>query len=727
MQMSRLLVASLLILSLARLSEAQVVRKGTLRAADRALIEAQAGAQAERWLLDALAPSGAVTRLVGTVELAGATPEDRVGDFLVRYGALFDAAPGGAIQLAAPRTLHVHSRGSRHLIVEQVVHGFTVSGHGLVVELDAEGRATCVHGVVSATAAALPAPTIDEARALAAAHEALAARGHAAADLRVQPAVSERLVDPLGRGLRLVIRVGAVLKDGVLPLAVDVDAHDGSVLAVFENTYEFGEGTFKYQGNIDVFKTGNGKGVVYKDFDKAAEGVSSTLALPELALETAVPILAEDGSLFGRFALVLNETPPVGDLFTISGFNHQFLGFPSDVNAEQADLFDATNCYFHITKFALGMTKLVGTTLPTDFAMPTLVNSPFELYNAFFSPQDLGLGTGPGFMVFGDTSYDTGFLADDLARDPTVMCHEYLHAIAEFSGLAFGLDPLNSPSRAVNEAIADYFAASFFKDARIGYPIAQIASDAFILAMGLTSTGGLRNLEAPKTMYDNLLDVLVDDVPEEHIAGHIFGCTLWQVRVVVKQKVADDLIFDSLFNWPFSLTELGYTEYGPANAVQAYTDFYQACLLQLVNDAIQKKGIKVATKVLGAAMRNGAIGLQELGTGAVLDLSQGGSVTLKSAFLGQSDGHLLGVALNGGQTFDLTLTGDKKDATQVALDVLGDPGSLTVVNLPEITDTSVKYKGIQVNQGGVFTIVITNDGIKSLDPHRYKLVVKAKP
>jgi hypothetical protein len=726
----RIVLCAVALLVTASVADAQIVRRGTLRPADAALFAAQGGAGARHWFVDAQAPSGAVTRLVGDVALRGATTEERTADFLARWGSLFDA---GAVELTTPRVLHTgRTTGNAYVRLEQMVHGLQVIGAGLTLEITPDGRALCVHGIVSAAAAALPAPTISTAQAIAVADAELGARGQPVSGWQNGPHLIGGFVDPLGRAGRPFWRIGAVPRAGV-PLAVDVDALDGTVLAVFENVMSFGEGALAQDGNFVFFKTGNGKGVVYKDFKAAATNSPSFIALPELAKETAVAGLAEDGTLYGRFALVLNQTNPKddSDLFTIPGVNHQFLGSPFADNFPTLDLFDATNCYYHITKFALGMTKIAGGQLATDFSMPTLVNSPFAPVNAFFSTDDPYpfLGTGPGFMLYGDNSWFTSEKTpfepqDDVARDPTVMCHEYTHGICAFSGLDFGGDPPDSPSRAVNEALADYFAGSFFKDPRIGFPMAQLGSDFLNEAFGMTPDG-LRNMAERRTFIDNIDDFLDEGFPEEHVAGQIFGCTLWHFREVMKQKVADDVIFDSIFNWPEGLGELGYTEYTTLNAHQAYVDYYAACLATLVNDTGAKKGFKNALKALGACMQNGALGCIETDSGMIFDGTSGGSLTLRSSFLGTSDGHLVALALAAGQTLDITLTGDKKDGTLVDLSYDG-PAELTFPNEPVVTANGIKAKGVQVNTSGNYAIFILNDGAKDTTPRDYTLKIKVK-
>jgi hypothetical protein len=305
------------------------------------------------------------------------------------------------------------------------------------------------------------------------------------------------------------------------------------------------------------------------------------------------------------------------------------------------------------------------------------------------------------------------------------MCHEYTHAISTFTGLGFGAGPSNVPNRAVNEAIADYFAASFFKDPRIGLALFELGSTEFIQTLGLTSDG-LRNIAAPKTLFDNLLDVTEGGIPEEHAAGHIFACALWNVRVAVKQKAADELIFNSLFNWPSDLTEIGYQTFGPGNAVEAYVDYFSACLGQLIEDAFASKGKALGLKVLGATLKNNCIGMPEAETLFPLDLSKPGTTTLTSGFIGGSEGHFVGIGVNSGQVVDVTITGDKKANTKVDLAFFFAQGALAFPNQATTTDNSISVKGIQVNQGGTFGLEIINDGIKSAVLKPYKATIRVK-
>ena len=708
-------------------ADAQVVRRGSLRDADRDRLAALGGEAARHWMVDAVAPSGAVTRLLGRIELPGATAEERFAAFVELYGPLFDVAPGGGVELSSPRVLTRHDDGTpRHLRAVQLVHGAAMVGHGLTIELDAKGAMVCAHGIVSRAAAELAPATLAPDAAIALAASRLAAMGYATGSFLRDPRHGSTIVDLFDGEPHLAHRVLAVVRSGLLPLAVDVDAHDGTILRVFEDRYTcFGEGSFHNGGNAIPFETKNGKGVVFKDLKSAGLDKPTSSPLPEVGFETAVTTIAEDGSLFGRFAWVLQGLDDALTQFhTTPGVNHAFLGFPSLVDANQANLFDSTNCYFHLTKYALAMTKLAGP-LPTDYAMPTVTNVP-DLLNAFFSPQDLGLDAGNGFMAFGDVSGQTGVLFDDFSVDPTVMCHEYTHAIADFSGLDFGTPPVDNPNRAVNEAIADYFAASFFKDPRIGFPLSQLASTALKNAMGF-GPDALRNLAAPKVLFDNLGDELDAGIPEEHAAGNIFGCMLWNVRTVLKQKAADDLILNSVFNWPQTLAEAGLPAITPANAGDVYAEYFADCAAQLVADAFVVSKT-VGLKIMGAVLPNGCLGSADILFASVRDATLGGSFGYSSHFLGTQQGHVVGFAMTAGQTFDFKVMGNAKDGTLPDIAFSGPMNGLDFPN-PAIFSSgnhTVSIKGVQVLLDGNYFLFALNDGPKTFTPQHYKTTIAVK-
>ncbi len=712
------------LLSMAAPAAAQIVRKGDPRPADLARLRAEVGEAARTWTVEARAASGAVTRLRGRIALEPGAPEAKLAEFVRRFGPLFDVgAPGSAIvELEEGRVLAWHADGSPRVVVaRQSVEGFRVPGHGIWLELDRDGSGLGAHGIVSDPAARTAAPRLTEEAALGVARAHLVATGRGETAWRSAPRIAGRLTLPAPVARR-VYSVGLVLHEGLTPLRIDVDATTGAIVSERIDRETFlGEGNFPLGGGSVPFETGNGKGIVYKDFKRAAANAPASQSLPEIAFESPVPGFAEDGQLLGRYAWVLQAEDDQLTFFSvILGLNHAFFGSP--FLPQFADLFDATNTYFHLTKFAQGMTKLFGGALPTDFAMPTVVNLP-GLLNAFFSTQDLGIGTGPGFMAFGDLSVVTNVLGDDFGRDPSIMYHEYTHAITGFAGIDFGGSDLNHPPRAVNEAIADYFAAAFMNDPRIGLALAQLAGPDLFAAMGLQQDG-LRNLAAPLTLLGNIDDLLVEGIPEEHVGGHIFGCALFRLRAALKKK-ADVLVLFSIFNWPQTTAEVGFPVVDANNAFDAYAAYFEACAATLVDDAEFLLGAKGAQKVLGALMVNDVIGSPFFGTGYVLDGSAKGTITIDSAFLGPETDRLFAIFLEAGRTLDVTVQGSSKDGTLVDFELFGPPGGLFLPTGKKVTGggKKVSLAKMQVLETDVYLVIPERLGFAQ---GRYRLQIKVK-
>ncbi|MEW6710404.1 MAG: M36 family metallopeptidase [Candidatus Riflebacteria bacterium] len=133
--------------------------------------------------------------------------------------------------------------------------------------------------------------------------------------------------------------------------------------------------------------------------------------------------------------------------------------------------------------------------------------------NAFFSVLE-------NAMYFGD-----GYKFNDLAREDSVAYHEYAHAVRHhIVRLRY-----EGESGAIDEGQADYFSASLSNDPIIGeYIVAKL------------NRPWLRNL-TEKLHYPE------DIAGEVHEDGKIWGCTLWDLRTALGAKVADQLIFNSLY------------------------------------------------------------------------------------------------------------------------------------------------------------------------------------
>jgi hypothetical protein len=676
------------------------------------------------------ADDGTLRRLAGPLELQGATLDERAADFAARFAPLFGA--DATATLGAPRPLQPRADGSpRYALLPQVVHGAEVEGAGVTLALDEEARAIGAHGRVSAAAAALAPPAAEPA---AAAAIALAHLGVQPADLTGEPAT--RLVAHAGTADAVLLwRVTLVERAGLSPWRVDVDAHSGAVLSARPDRCT-GIGTIDLDGALVEFDaSGAGSGNAYKTVGKALVEAQSGVSLTDMLLDDLdVDYFVIAGTLTGRYCTVADFDAVLFSPIFDFPFNDSGATLV-DGTIPEAQAFDHVNAYYWITRTAKYLTKVTGT-LPSNICIPTYVNFHYDEFgnpepykNAFYSPTDPDgpENFGDGFFVFGDFDIETGDLMDDVSRDPTVVSHEYFHGMSDFAGLTFGDDALDTPPRAVNEAIADYGATSFHKDPALGAVLAFHSGEDFDPPI---INPYLRNLSLPLVVDDNLFDTVnpETDLPEEHEAGEIFGAALWRLRQNAKQKAADDLVINNLAAWPQTVAELGFDPVTPANAEDAYEAYYFECFLSLLESALAPggaKGWKQAGHVLGAFLAHGIA--DDDGTIVALPTEDAkASFKVASAFLGSLTEHSFALDLLAGQPLTVTLTGDKDDATQVDFDFPdAAPGDLEFPfdKTVNATGTKVSQKNITVVAPGSLVLRFTT----ASGPGAYKAMVKVKP
>jgi hypothetical protein len=663
------------------------------------------------------AADGTLRRVAGPLPLQGADVGARAADFAARFAPLFGA--DGIVVLGTPQPRQPRADGSpRAVFVPQLVQGWDVQGAGLTLALDEQGRATGAHGWLSAEAAQLGPPAITAEQAGMA---ALAHLGLAPADLRSQPkAQGVALASPAPA---LAWRVGFVQKAGLTPWRVDVDARTGAVLSARHEAYD-GTGNIVLGGQVFTFPTVSGSGMVYKTASKAASDSEAGSSLTDLTgadIDEGLALLF--GTLTGRYCTVSDFDAVLFNVFLAFDFSDTSDTLIGGVITE-FEAFDHVDTYSWITRSAVKLKQIMGT-LPSDTCIPVVVNVE-GLINAFYSPDilDEQQPWAPGFFAFGDFDQATGDPFDDFSRDPTVVSHEYFHGMCDFAGLSFGDDAIDTPPRAVNEAIADYSSTSFHKTPEIGH--------AFVVHSGadLGIPGdALRDLTEEITLTDNLFDTIDpdNDLPEEHEAGKIFGCALWRLRTQAKQKPTDDLVVNHLADWPQSSAEVGFPDVTPANAQAAYEAFDRDCFVSLLNSALapgKAKAWKLASKVLGAGLAHGILGSNV--DNIVLLPTDTSPVTLnfKSAFLGSITEHAIGLQLVAGQKLSITLTGDKADGTQPDFAFTANPGDL---DFP--TDKVVNPAGTKVTQKNIL-VNVSNEYLLTLSTLNgagaYKAVIKIK-
>jgi hypothetical protein len=720
------------LISLAPLAGAQAVRLGAAPSPDVAARLAALDPAGALRVVSTHA-DGTLRRLAGPLPLQGADLAARAGDFAARFAPLFGADENTLLGAAQPR--QPRADGSpRAAFLPQLVHGLTVDGAGLMLALDADGRATGAHGWLSVAAQALPAPVVGAAQAEAAALQHL---GVDLADLTAAPRSHAAVA--LHDGAPVVVqRVDLIVRSGLRPMLVDVDAATGAVLSARLNRAE-GTGNMVIDGVPLQFPTVSGSGNAYTSVKRAIDHVESATSLGELTgVDIDVPLQLLFGTLTGRFCTVSDFSAILQSIFLqfffADGSNTNLGGVILEYEA-----FDHVNAYSWITRSGKAFAKIMGT-LPSDTCILTFVNFDDEglgFPNAFFTPSDFDEEGpfAPGFFVFGDfdfvESIPGGDQFDDLSRDPTVVSHEYFHGVTAFAGLSFGdtgINPGNTPPRAVNEAIADYASTTFHQSPLMG-PVVAVSSGAELDIDG----DSLRDLSQPLTLPDNLFDVVSvfepgdPLLPEEHEAGEIFGCALWRLRGNAGKKAADKLIINSLSTWPQTNAQVGFPLVTEGNADEAYAAFYSECFLAILNTALEPgtgKAWKQAGATLGAFLAHGMA--EDTGAPVVLPVVET-KRTLKvaSAFLGTIVEHELVLDLVAGQVLTVTLTSSKKDGALVDFDfpdaAMGDFEFL----LPKVVNaagTKTTQKKITVVNSGQYTFRVSPlDG-----PGGYTAVVKIK-
>ncbi len=187
-----------------------------------------------------------------------------------------------------------------------------------------------------------------------------------------------------------------------------------------------------------------------------------------------------------------------------------------------------------------------------DFALPAITNLQFKIEPPIplgdFRPGPNGWYDFPNAAYFPKESWDAlaaqfglpgrdsdqiifGQAGHDFSYDASVILHEYTHAVIGTDRLGgrvldtYGLD--DSP-RAMNEALADYFAATVADAAVVGrYGIGKVAPNL------------VRDLGTPRKCPDDLVN-------EIHADGRIFGAAVWAIRTALGAEKADRVVFEAL-------------------------------------------------------------------------------------------------------------------------------------------------------------------------------------
>lgn len=640
----------------------------------------------------------------GRIPLDGASVEQAASAFLGRQGAEFGLDPGWNHRITT-------RANGRRVHVEFEVDGHPVFGAGAILAAE---RQALTSVVVEVPASSKRLGNFDRSEAQA--------RVDARAELE-QLRQSRGLSQPASWLAAQTRRTWLATADGLVPAwmveersatpgeayALLVDARDGSFLRVVD-LVDHGKGWYPVGVTLNKFTTGDGKLNVFKNQADARSGTVTKRIVGQMA--KGVPGIAAKGYAISAHADTWDNAA-----------NHAFeptMKFLFDPLGASAPHFDQVNTIYEVEKFYRHVKKAAGGNLATHFALPILLNIESAFPNAFFSPTLFPPDSHVvGYLAFYQMTGTFG-LAGDISRDPTVVDHEYTHAWLAFEGLSFN-GALDEPSRAVNEAVADFFAVTHHDDTVIG----RYSDDVFI------GWGIARDLQDDDHYPETTTDAIAltgGNLPEEHRNGEIFGSFLVDVRNQLGGPRTEKLLYKAFPFMPHDMASVGYPSVTPANAVAATETFFHECVLQF---RLRTKRSKEIGAIVGAAAARGIQNTPTSSWGTVVDLESVAKRKFRfpsavvragaqQTFLIQArNGRRMTVTLAGGQNTGLT-----PDFTVTALS--GNPSGVAFPNAKVYLDANrvVTQEKIQLNDSGKATYLVTVSGTSGTTG-TYKLTLDA--
>lgn len=479
--------------------------------------------------------------------------------------------------------------------------------------------------------------------------------------------------------------------------ALFLNAATGAVEEVRDLLHK-GTGYYPYGGYLNPFPTGSTAARVYKDQAAALAGSSSLRKLVQVS--KGVPSIAAKGYVITGHA----------DTWDANG-GHAFsssLDFDWAPLGADADDFDQANTAYQVERFAKHVKKAAQGPLASDFALPILLNVPSSVPNAFFSPTLFPPdGHTVGYLAFYDLTGVYGQAAD-ISRDPTVVDHEYTHAWLAFEGLDFW-GALDVPARAVNEAVADFFAATHHGDTVIGryaqsvftgYDVQRDLQDGdhfpeiTVAAMAVSSTG----------------------LPEEHMNGEIFGSFLVDVARSMGGRTAERLLYQAFPAMPHDMASVGFPSVTPGNSVAATETFFHECVLEFRLAAESNKQVGI---IVGAAAARGLQNTPTSTWSTVIDLETVAKrkFTFRSGVVRAGAAQTFWIMANQGRALKVTVKGAAGSGLLPDFTVApysGNPGGVAFPNPKESSDGGrvVLQRGIELNDAGhaYYTVTVSGQG-----------------
>lgn len=477
-----------------------------------------------------------------------------------------------------------------------------------------------------------------------------------------------------------------------------VDAGSGALLRVTDLVAHGNKGLYPFNGQGVPFKLGTASGNVFKTVDHAILGIHKKASLKNWANKgIAAPVSLNKGLLISAHADMWDAN--TNDPFEPSG-KFLFDPFGNDVTA---DSFDMTNTLYQVEQFYAFVKKNLGP-VASDFSLPIICNVDTNIPNAFFSPTTFPIdGHSVGYLQFHDLKLFLDETAD-FSRDASVVDHEYIHAMLFFEGLSFS-DTLDYPTRAVGEAIPDFFATT-----HQGEPVIGRYLDA---AFG----GGFsRNLQDDDHFPETTLDAMtltMSGLPEEHRNGEIFGSALVDLLASLNAKSALRRTIDGVPFMPANMASIGFNPVTPGNSVEATSNYFGLCMLGLLQSDAKSQHIG---EVIGAATTRGIYGAaqSEILIAVNLEAFKKRKETYAAEFLAGQTSHYYIFRAKQGRKLSVKITGEKGSSVLPDFTIVDDLGSAASVTH---TKNKVSSKGGRViSEGGILLNLPLTPSPISTDP-----------
>ena len=384
---------------------------------------------------------------------------DIADKFITENGSLFGEANFSVGKI-------VKHDGTTHISYDQVVDGVKVFGQSIKVNVNQDGSITLVNGdVVTVNAPRIISEGLTKDEAIAAAMTNLRSdegslRGEVTTDKAWLP-MRDRTA------LVWIVRVPSLKPLG--DYEVHVDAQSGEVLSC--------------QNFLQALETGRGD-------------VYATNPLKSQVTEKPLHNMSALSALKGPYAKVIND-----DVDEASEADGVYKYDKDNTHFDEAMVYHHLNIIHDYFKKEHGYKGL-------DKVMEATVHYGTNYDNAFYSPWT-------GGFAFGD-----GNRLNDLAKEASVIYHEYTHAV---TGQIVHMQYANE-SGAMNEGFSDYFGCLLTNDSKLG-------------------EWTVKKLGKPYMRWlEDTVHYPEDIHGEVHHDGKIWGCACWDLKKALGEKVASKII-----------------------------------------------------------------------------------------------------------------------------------------------------------------------------------------